>query len=106
MWSARDELIVWFNEVESQNGGFDIKNNNKIVVRCSFMVKVSVHAGILTMAGSLREKNVITPKSLCILLSYLFHYHIYGPFGFAISKCAIWKIDFLKWTYAFGEIES
>jgi hypothetical protein len=53
------------------------------------MVKVSVHAGILTMAGSLREKNVITPKSLCILLSYLFHYHIYGPFGFAISKCAI-----------------
>jgi hypothetical protein len=35
----------------------------KLVVGCSFLVKVSVHEGMLTMASSWWGKNVITPIS-------------------------------------------
>jgi hypothetical protein len=35
----------------------------KLVVGYSLLVDVSVHGGMLTMAGSWRRKNVISPKS-------------------------------------------
>jgi hypothetical protein len=34
-----------------------------MVVKCSFMVNVSVCGGMLTITGNLRRKNVITPKN-------------------------------------------
>jgi hypothetical protein len=35
----------------------------KLVVGCSLLVEVSVHGGMLTMAGSWLGENVITPKN-------------------------------------------
>jgi hypothetical protein len=34
----------------------------KLVVECSLLVEMSVHGGMLTMAGSWWGKKVITPK--------------------------------------------
>jgi hypothetical protein len=46
----------------------------KLVVGCSLLVEVSVHGGMLTMAGSWWEKNVITPNINVTSTFYWSHY--------------------------------
>jgi len=45
-----------------------------LVVGCSLLVEVSVHGGMLTMAGSWWEKNVITPNINVTSTFYWSHY--------------------------------
>jgi len=57
------EYSVQVNEIPWRNGAKCVK----LVVGCSLLVEVSVHGGMLTMAGSWWGEKVINPKKNVML---------------------------------------